>query len=401
MRTAVNFIFFIVFAFGKEIEETLDAADTISHYGYTVEKHYVTTDDGYTVQLQRIPVGRDDRSILGCSKRPVVFFMHGLFGSSYHFLLNLPSQSAAYIFADAGFDVWLGNIRGTEYGLNHTSFSTNGVNFWNFSLYEHSHYDLRQQIEYVLDYTRHESLFYVGHSQGTAVMFARLAEADVTWQSKIRVFFALGPTAGFMKPLMPFTLLEENYLQALIQFALDGKFGILPVEIPRAIASKFADFCSSKFFTFLCSAGFKVAAGIETLGQVNDSRIPIILSHFPSATSTLNLLHWMQIFKYHELRRLDLGTARNLIAYGQKDAPRLEIGNIIAQTILYFSKDDQITDEVDVREIIMKQMGPGLIESYDLDHFTHFDFILGLRATDEVYKPIVYRIYKELKKKGC
>lgn len=49
----------------------------------------------------------------------------------------------------------------------------------------------------------------------------------------------------------------------------------------------------------------------------------------------------------------------------------------------------------------MKQMGPGLIESYDLDHFTHFDFILGLRATDEVYKPIVYRIYKELKKKGC
>lgn len=227
-------------------------ADTISHYGYTVEKHYVTTDDGYTVQLQRIPVGRDgrfyfkitehinfffkDRSILGCSKRPVVFFMHGLFGSSYHFLLNLPSQSAAYIFADAGFDVWLGNIRGTEYGLNHTSFSTNGVNFWNFrflhfrvfqvtrinsSLYEHSHYDLRQQIEYVLDYTRHESLFYVGHSQGTAVMFARLAEADVTWQSKIRVFFALGPTAGFMKPLMPFTLLEENYLQALIQVILN------------------------------------------------------------------------------------------------------------------------------------------------------------------------------------
>ena len=49
----------------------------------------------------------------------------------------------------------------------------------------------------------------------------------------------------------------------------------------------------------------------------------------------------------------------------------------------------------------MKQMGPGLIESYSLDHFTHADYAIGLRATDEVYKPIIYRIYKEIKMKGC
>ncbi|EFP06042.1 hypothetical protein CRE_04980 [Caenorhabditis remanei] len=379
----------------KEIEETLDAVELIAYYGYPVERHYVTTDDGYTIEMQRIPYGRDDRSIDGCTKRPVVFFMHGLFATSYMYLFNLPSQSAAFVFADAGFDVWLGNIRGTEYGLNHTTFHPKEARFWNFTLYEHSHFDLRQQIEYALEKTNQKSLFYVGHSQGTTVMFARLAEADATWQSKIRIFFAMGPTAGFLKPLMPFTLLGEGQLQKLIQFVLDGKFGILPVEVPKAISSIITNICQSRFFSPLCSAGLN-AAGLETLGQVNTSRIPIIISHFPSATSTLNLLHWAQIFKFHELRRLDLGAKRNLIAYGQKEAPKFDIGNIVAQTILYFSKEDQITDEMDVREIIMKQMGPGLIESYSLDHFTHADYAIGLRATDEVYKPIIYRISAHL-----
>ena len=137
----------------------------------------------------------------------------------------------------------------------------------------------------------------------------------------------------------------------MFQFVLDGKFGILPVEVPKAISSIITNICQSRFFSPLCSAGLN-AAGLETLGQVNtvrflvenfkeryfyfQSRISIIISHFPSATSTLNLLHWAQIFKFHELRRLDLGAKRNLIAYGQKEAPKFDIGNIVAQTILYF-----------------------------------------------------------------
>lgn len=137
------------------------------------------------------------------------------------------------------------------------------------SLYEYAHYDLRQQIDYVLNHTGHESLFYVGHSQGTTVMFARLAESDATWQAKIRIFFAMGPTAGFVTPLMPLALLEEKHLQLLIQFVLDGKFGIIPVQLPTAITSSLADFCSSEFLNHICMAGFKIAAGTEQLGQFN------------------------------------------------------------------------------------------------------------------------------------
>ena len=45
---------------------------------------------------------------------PVVFY-HGFGGSAFDFLWNLRNESAAFIFADNGYDVWLPNFRSNHF----------------------------------------------------------------------------------------------------------------------------------------------------------------------------------------------------------------------------------------------------------------------------------------------
>ena len=35
--------------------------------------------------------------------------------------------------ADAGYDVWVGNVRGTEYANEHNAISSNSPEYWNFN----------------------------------------------------------------------------------------------------------------------------------------------------------------------------------------------------------------------------------------------------------------------------
>lgn len=58
-------------------------------------------------------------------------------------LSNLLSFHAAYLLVNNGFDVWLANSRGSDYGLEHKTLDINSDDFWNFSFHEIGVYDLR------------------------------------------------------------------------------------------------------------------------------------------------------------------------------------------------------------------------------------------------------------------
>lgn len=86
------------------------------------------------------------------------------------------NSSAAYKFADAGYDCWLLNARGTTYSRQHITMHPNDPQFWDFSWHEIGVYDIPATIDYILKYTNQTRLTYVGHSQGVTAFYVTLSQ---------------------------------------------------------------------------------------------------------------------------------------------------------------------------------------------------------------------------------
>jgi lysosomal acid lipase/cholesteryl ester hydrolase len=89
-------------------------------------------------------------------------------------------------------------------------------------------FDLPTMIDYTLNYTKQESLYYIGHSQGTLTMFSKLA-LDNGFGRKIRKFFAIAPvgTIAHVRGLFRY-LGEKSYEQLLVFTTLFGDQEFLP-----------------------------------------------------------------------------------------------------------------------------------------------------------------------------
>ncbi|XP_059518730.1 lipase member K isoform X2 [Myotis daubentonii] len=360
-------------------EAHMNISQVISYWGYPYENYDVVTKDGYVLGIYRIPHGR------GCPRtdpRPVVYLQHGLVASASNWICNLPNNSLAFLLADTGYDVWMGNSRGNTWSRKHLKFSPKSPEFWAFSVDEMAKYDLPATIDFIVEKTGQERLFYVGHSQGTTIAFIAFS-TNPELAKRIKIFFALAPVITVKythSPLRKLTNLSREGVKVLFGDKMFSPHTFLE----QFIATKV---CNQKLFHRICSNFLFSFCGFDPK-NLNMSRLDVYLAHSPAGTSVQNMLHWAQAVHSGVFQAFDWGNPyQNMIHFQQFTPPLYNVTKMEVPTAMWSGGHDIVADPRDIESLLPNITR--LIYYKCIPHYNHVDFYLGQDVTQEIYQHLI------------
>ena len=138
--------------------------EIVTDNGFKFDEYKVVTEDGYILSLYRIR----SEELMNEEGAPVVFFQHGLLSCATTWIIHYPELAPAFQMVRSGYDVWLGNNRGTTFSRKHQTLNPDkDTDFWHYSFQDLGDFDTESQIDFALKMTGRQNLTYIGHSQGT------------------------------------------------------------------------------------------------------------------------------------------------------------------------------------------------------------------------------------------
>ncbi|XP_056630985.1 lipase 3-like [Diorhabda sublineata] len=360
-------------------DEDLTVPQMIARHGYPSESHTVVTDDGFILEIHRIP------KINGSGPQQPIFLQHGLMGSSADWIIN-GNQTLAFYLADLGYDVWLGNCRGNIYSRGHVSLPTTHATFWNFSFHEMGTKDLPKVISYITKVTNKPGeIIYIGHSMGTTMFYVFASENPVLAKN-VKVMVGMGSAAYMthikspIKYFAPLTT-ELEWLRKHLDF---NEF--LPnSKLMKILSSQCELF---KIDEKICENLIFAICGFNK-EEFNIDILPVLLAKDPAGSSTKTIIHYAQeIDNRGNFQKYDYGSVGNFIEYGTVDPPPYNISNIRNPIYLMYAKNDWLSNPVDVLRFARELKNLAGTYEIEMDSFNHVDYIFGKDAKDLVYKPL-------------
>lgn len=186
-------------------------------------------------------------------------------------LIHFEFVQSGFLLADAGYDVWLANSRGTRPSRGHVRLSSTGLrqkDYWSFSWHEIGVYDLPAMIDYILDKTNHKQLNYIGYSQGTTA-FIVMASMRPEYNAKILESHLMAPVSSLKQQYNPFfSVLARYYVPFKRIFAA---LRIYKMDMEKGSPMMF-DFCS-KYKSFFPCKFIDSIAGSNSLNCVSISNM--------------------------------------------------------------------------------------------------------------------------------
>ncbi|KAL3266879.1 hypothetical protein HHI36_011030 [Cryptolaemus montrouzieri] len=371
-------------------ETGMNISQLLEWYGYPFENHVVQTTDGYLLGLHRVPYGVQNTST--DPNKPVALVVHGMMSQSTDFVNNEPENSLGLLLADRGYDVWLLNCRGNTHSKRHVTLDPkkNKTKFWDFSWHEMGIYDVPETINYILNQTKQEKLFYIGHSQGTTAFFV-MASMMPEYNQKIRHMTAFGP-AAFMshnEDIKYRTIARFQKEVELLALTLDIHQFMSHTPIPLYLVKHY---CLEGMETYdLCVGIYYLLAGYSPT-ELNMTLLPVHVSNSPSGFSVKEGFHYLQGFTNGGyFRQYDYGSIVNRIKYGSPTPPEYNLTNIVCPVSLHYARKDQCVDFQDV-EILLGKLPNAKGRIVPSEYFSHLDFLWGNHVRSELYDYVLEEI---------
>lgn len=363
-------------------EVHMNITEIVRFWGYPAEDHEVQTEDGFLLNVNRIPQGLKHTA----GPRPAVLLQHGLLAAGSNWITNPPASSLGYVLADAGYDVWLGNSRGNTWSRKHRTLTPDQEDFWRFSYDEMALKDLPAVVNYILKVTGQEQIFYIGHSQGTTIAFMAFSTLPEL-ASKIKLFFGLAPVATVAFTESPMT--KMSVLPEFVIWDLFGRRDFLPQS---HMIEWFAEHvCGKQPLSELCGNIFFILCGFDEK-NLNMTRTAVYTSHCPAGTSVQNMVHWSQAVHAGKLMAFDFGAAGNMKHYNQSTPPQYNVQDMKVPTALFSGGHDTLADPKDVA-VLLTQVS-NLVFHQHIEHWEHLDFIWGLDAPQLMF-PSILKLLQE------
>ncbi|XP_072762482.1 lipase 3-like [Anoplolepis gracilipes] len=349
----------------------LNTSEMIRRAGYPAESHVVTTKDGYLLTLHRIPGGNGSAPVL---------LQHGLLSSSADWLVLGKGKALAYLLADQGYDVWLGNFRGNTYSKAHISLSSLELRFWNFSFNEMGIYDLPAMITFITNMRSQPLHTYIGHSMGTTSFYIMASECPEIAR-RVKMMISLGPGAYINNMKSPLKYIWGEF--ETMQLFFRGEF------MPHSdIWRSFSKYNQNLFTQKILVDIMFLLVGYD-YEQFDYTLLPVILNHDPAGSSVKTVTHYAQGINSGKFRHYDYGQEKNLLIYNSSEPPDYDLTKIMVPIALYYSVNDWIFDIKDVQRLY--RLLPNVVDQYEVPwpKFNHVDFIWAKDAPTLLYERIL------------
>ncbi|XP_021967333.1 lipase 3 [Folsomia candida] len=366
-------------------DASLTVPEVILRYGYPVEVHNITTEDGYIIQAHRIPYGLACGAVNeGSPKKRVVWMQHGLMGDSSNWVITgNKSRGLGFALADGCYDVWMGNYRGNTYSTMHTTLLPSQPEFWDFSWHDLGMYDIPAGIDYVLNHTQAESLYYIGHSMGTTGFFVTMSERP-EYNAKVKLMSALAPALFMSHSTSVITrLLVELFVPIIDQVPYVEAF---PIEWTKDLA---AELCKRGAPTQpLCSIILYLIGG-KNEPQLDLDSLPAILGHSPAGSSTKTFMHYGQGIVSGQFEKFNYRGANPDKYNGSLTPPKYDLGKITTPIAIYYGDNDFLADPQDVLRGAREFSTLVNLHRVNDTLFSHLDFVWALDQGTLINKPVM------------